>query len=204
MKKKGIFLICLLGTVVILSLILINQIFSDKNVGATVDKKDLWQYALESKVPIIKNNNSEHQVVVFLDINCPHCKNYYHHEYESIIKPLIDNKKIDYAEIQHPVVNGESKEHAEMSNAIYNALGYSTYQQYKDIAYTSRVSPKEIIDQLQLNSTEKQKVLNYHQSHMNQSYDIDKNHDFKVNEVPTVYIDGKRIDNLKNISDYLK
>lgn len=204
MKKKNIFTICLLIMVVILSFILINLIFRDKNVGAKVNQDDLWQYAVESKSPIIKNKNVKHQVVAFLDLNCPHCRKYYHHEYESVIKPLLDKKEIDYAEIQHPVVNEESKEHAGISNAIYNVLGYSTYQEYKDIAYTSRLSPKEIIDQLHLNPSDKHKVLSFYHNEMNKSYNIEKNHEFKVKGVPTIYIDGKRIDNLQTLKQYLK
>lgn len=117
-------------------------------------------------------------------------------QYEKIIQPKMKQNKVNYTEIQFPVVNQQSKEHAAMAKAIAQTYSSSAYQKYTQNALNQKKSPHQIVNELHLSS--KKLDARYHSA---------KNHQIKnpyhIKQTPTVFVDGRELKKVENLKDYL-
>lgn len=180
------------------------MLFSDRNVDKTVNKNDLWNYVKKSDSPTFGDTNSKHQVVVFVDFNCPTCRKFYEKEYKNTIQPAIKNKKIAYAEVQHPFINQESKQYATISHYVYQVARQKAYEKYKRLAYHYNTTPKDVLKRLHLDKDKHMEVLDLYNDHKDAGYNLNQDKTFKVTHTPSVYVDGKLLKDYSQLNKYIK
>lgn len=162
------------------------------------------------------NKNSEINVVMIGDFKCPYCKEYDETVFKQLDKEYIQKGVINYRFVNLGFLGDDSKEAARAGQAIYNYSPNAYWkfherlfeiqdkeQAKKDDWLTERVINREI-ENLNISKNNLDKIKKDYKTSGNESWKSaskdrvlkDKYH---IKQVPTLYINGKKV---KDVYDY--
>lgn len=162
------------------------------------------------------NKNSEINVVMFGDFKCPYCKEYDETVFKQLDKEYIQKGVINYRFVNLGFLGDDSKEAARAGQAIYNYSPKAYWkfherlfeiqdkeQAKKDDWLTERVINREIdnlnIPKNNLDKIKKDYKISGSESWKSASKDGALKDKYHIKQVPTLYINGKKV---KDVYDY--
>lgn len=177
--------------------------------GAYIKFKDHQQRnELLSHVPSVKVNDDKPTVVVFGDYKCPYCKMYEQGVYPMIEREYIKKKKVNYYFVNAQLLGKDSKHASVIGHAIFKYKPSKYWKFHKNMFdrqpnhegdwITNKVIYEEI-NKLSLPNETKNKIVDEYKDRNSESWKLARNDEklldlYKVKQVPTVYINNKKID----------
>ncbi|MFF0676846.1 DsbA family protein [Staphylococcus xylosus] len=203
----------------ILTIVLITITLVCLFIGFSEDKKSILNN--DTKQSVSKGNkNSNVSIVVFGDFKCPYCKKYNDKVFKELDNDYIKGGKVDYKFVNLAFMGEDSMNAAKLGQSIFNA-NPKKYWDYHEHLYsiqrhesnkqkqwlTNDLLDKEL-KRLNLKSEQLNDIKsNYHNSSkINEYVESDKNlkDEYKIQQVPTMMINGKVVKDIYNYQNVKK
>ncbi|MGW8090944.1 hypothetical protein CW747_14330 [Staphylococcus shinii] len=217
--KKNLKIIIILSGILIVFLLTISFYFINKISFENVNGSKLEGDVIQN--PKHFSNSANHTIVAFGDFNCPYCKKYEENGYTKLKNNLIDSKKVNYYFVNAAFL-GESSIRASRAAHAVNIYAPKEYWKFHHLMYETQSSNKKnslsnkIIDKnlsnLNLSKSILKKIKKDYKTRKSTSWklterDQELTKKYNVKEVPTIYIDGKFVEDpysFKSIEKELK
>lgn len=204
---------------IILTIILIIITMICLFIGFSENKK--IKLNNDTKQSVSKGNkNSDVSIVVFGDFKCPYCKKYNDKVFKKLDNDYIKDGKVDYkfvnlafmgedstnaAKLGQSIFKTEPKKYWEYHEHLYSIQSNESNKQKKWL--TNELLNKEL-NRLNLNSEQLKDIKNdYHKSSEIDEHvesDRDLKDEYKIQQVPTMMINGKVVKDIYNYQNVKK
>lgn len=173
---------------------------------------------LLSHVPSVKSDKDKPTLVVFGDYKCPYCKIYEKSVYPMIEKDYIKNSKVNYYFVNAQLLGEDSKQASATAHALFKYKPSKYWEFHKNMFerqknqegnwITNKVIDEEL-NKLSLSNNIKEQINNEYKDKNSKSWKLAHNDEklldfYKVKQVPTIYINNKKVDDPYNKSELKK
>lgn len=166
----------------------------------------------------IGNKDSKVKVVEFGDFKCPHCRTFDQDIFPKLKKDFIDSDKIEYRYVTAPFHGESSALASKASHAVYKHAKDEYWTFHHEVYAAAPESPEKmsqddwlttklldkLIDDLKISKSTADKIKSEYKDDKSdaskaQSNEVEIVNKHKVNETPSVYVNGKRV---SDVFDY--
>ncbi|OAW56905.1 protein-disulfide isomerase [Staphylococcus epidermidis] len=165
-----------------------------------------------------EKNNNKHIIVIYGDYKCPYCKKVEHNIMPKLQKNYIDKGKVDYQFVNMAFLGKDSIKGSRAGHAVEN-IAPKQYLEFQKLMFSEQPNhenewiTEKLIDEqivkLHLSKQKTYKIKKEYKTKGSQAWkdaekDQEKVKKNNIEEAPTVYIDGKKLDNPYDYKEYKK
>ncbi|WP_180809600.1 thioredoxin domain-containing protein [Staphylococcus sp. 17KM0847] len=209
-RKASIWITVCLALLAMAGFLLLNAKYEDSLEGRVLNKDTEQQ-------PKKGNPKSKVKLVLFGDYKCPYCGAFERNMMPKIQKDYIETDQVELRYVNVLVHGQESERSAKADLAVYH-YAPEAYWVFHNNLYHQQPRSKQAVSEekwltdklikkqvsaLDISQSKKEKILNAYRNDKQFVKDVKSDHQlakkYKVPEVPSVYVNGKRI---KDVTDY--
>lgn len=208
-KSKTIISITVIGLIIGIALVIFafyQASINKKSEQTHINEKTFQQYIKQHNIKTIGDENAELKLVVFQDLQCKDCKNFYNNMIKQKLNDKIDNGYVSLTYIPYNVVNDTSYKMSHMAKIIQNNNSTLEYEAFINEALNHQniKDPKQIVKHIDTISNSKELFKKYDNVKDSKPSQKELKEKFNLNGTPTVYLNGELIKNYNDTNDIIE
>lgn len=208
-KSKTIISIVIIGFIIGIALILFafyQTSVNKKSEQSHISEKTFHQYIKQHNIKTIGDENADLKLVVFQDLQCKDCKNFYNNIIKQKLNDKIDNGYVSLTYIPYNVVNDTSYKMSHMAKIIQNNNSTLEYEAFINEALNHQniKDPKQIVKHIDTISNSKELFKKYDNVKDSKPSQKELKEKFNLNGTPTVYLNGELIKNYNDTNNIIE
>lgn len=164
------------------------------------------------------NKNHQNKVVEYGDYKCPYCKQVEDKIMPKLKKDYIDKNNVDYRFVNMAFLGKDTIKGSRAGHAVQN-IAPNHYLEFQKLIFSKQPNHEkewlteqlidQQIDKLNISNKKAKKIKKDYKAKNSQSWkdaqkDIKLYKDKKINEAPTVYVNGKKLKDPYSYTEYKK
>lgn len=169
-------------------------------------------------LPSIVAGKDKPNIIVFGDYKCPYCKKYEQNVYPTIKKQYIQNSKVNYYFVNAQLLGEDTKKASVIAHALFKYEPSKYWEFHKNMFdrqpnnesnwITEKVINEEL-DKLSLPNKVRKQINNEYNNKNSHSWKLAHKDEklldtYKVKQVPTIYVNNKRVNDPYNKDEIRK